>query len=249
MSTNADEPAIIIESVSIEKTTEAAKQSNTLLERVRAWDVSDPAEFQGLQCFLRDRVAPARKFIVELYKSQLARIRDLKADLESKRDALLGPIVEAERIGTKKCVDWRAEEQRQVDEENRKAREAAKKKAEDEALKLAERLTEQGRPEAAEKMLTAAANGTLSVAMPAPIVAAPARVAGVTFPTSWSAEVVDKAALVKYVAANCDAVPALLAYLNANGPALNKVAQSQHEALAIPGVIATSSTGMSKRTV
>jgi len=77
------------------------------------------------------------------------------------------------------------------------------------------------------------------------IVVAPAlaKVSGVSTRTDWRAEVVDKLALIRYVAAH----PEWTNLLEANEPALSGLARSQRSALAIPGVRAIEVQGRSVR--
>ena len=57
-------------------------------------------------------------------------------------------------------------------------------------------------------------------------------VAGVSKRTTWAAAVYDKLALIRYVAEH----PEWVSLLDPNMPALNRLATTQREALAIPGV-------------
>jgi len=68
-------------------------------------------------------------------------------------------------------------------------------------------------------------------------------VSGISSRENWSAQVTDKAALVKAAAEN----PAYLAYLEPDMKSLNALARAQKNALAIPGVKAVNQAGLSVR--
>ena len=70
-----------------------------------------------------------------------------------------------------------------------------------------------------------------------------AKVEGVATTTRWRAEVTDLHALVRYVAEHKEWIGLIEAVM----PALNSMARSQREALAIPGVVAVKETSLAVR--
>ena len=148
-----------------------------------------------------------------------------KAALKAKADQYK-PVEEASQVINAKMKSWWRAEQARVAEEQRKADELAKKKAEDEALANAEMLEAAGMNEAAMEAVDA------PVVIERVDVKAPVKAVGARYALLYSAEVVDLLALVKAVAAGTQP----LAYLEANLPALNAAARTQKDAMRIDGV-------------
>jgi hypothetical protein len=148
-----------------------------------------------------------------------------KAAVKAKKDQY-APVEEAARLINDKMKAWWRAEQARVAEEQRKADEAARLKAEEEALKVAEALEAAGMAEAAEEAISA------PIVIERVEVAAPVKAAGARYAYTYSAEVVSLMVLVKAVAAGTQP----LAYLEANQVVLNQAARSQKEGLDIPGV-------------
>ena len=119
--------------------------------------------------------------------------------------------------------------QRRLAEEKRRADEAAARKIEeDRRLLEAEAAVANGVPEA-EALAVMDEPLQPVLAPPAPFVP---HVPGQAYVNTWSAELVDLKALIRYVASH----PELSNYLAANLPALNMAAKSQKGTLSIPGV-------------
>ena len=75
-----------------------------------------------------------------------------------------------------------------------------------------------------------------------------AEVKGVSTKSTWSAEVTDKAALIRHVAARLDSDPGIASLLDPAMPALNRLAVSQRAELRVGGVRAVEKRGISIRT-
>ena len=149
------------------------------------------------------------------------------------RGDLLKPLDEADRIVNGK-IDTYEEEQARLADEIRRAAEAEARKLEEER-RLMEAIEAEKDGDQAE------AEAILEEPIETPTIQVQtetAKVDGVSQRTSWSAEVTDKAALIRYVASN----PEWINLLEPSMPALNGLARSHREALNIPGVKAVPKT-------
>ena len=172
----------------------------------------------------------------------------------TKREQLRGPFVEADKAYSRAMGLYEQEQERQRREAEAAAqRERARLEAEERARMAAEqvRLTKEAEDQRITEAAAAEARGDTETAkrlieapIAAPVVAprpvfvpvapAPARpaAAGVSFRDNWTAVVDDLPALVKAVAAGMAAIT----LLQANQTALNGMARSLKQAMAIPGV-------------
>jgi len=209
--------------------------SDELISRAEQIEVANPENAKVAGAMLTS-LAGRRKAIEE-ERFKITRPLD-----EAKKRAMewFKPAIEklqtAEAIVRRKLTGFLEEEERQ--------RKAAEAKAAEAARKEAERLAKRAETaEAKGKVEEAAVLRELADA-PAPVIAAPAtRVSGISSRENWSAQVTDKAALVKAAAEN----PAYLAYLEPDMKSLNALARAQKNALAIPGVKAVNQAGLSVR--
>ncbi len=138
------------------------------------------------------------------------------------------PLAEAENIVKPRIAGYLQEQERIRLAEQRRLEEEARKRAEEEALAAAVEAEQAGATEEEVQSVLAA---------PVPIVPVSApptfqKVQGISTRDNWSAEVIDKAALVRAAAANSS----LLALIEPNIPALNGMARSLKSAMNIPGV-------------
>ena len=147
-------------------------------------------------------------------------------------DDAIKPLQNARQIYKQKCIAWDQEQERIRQEAQRKAEEAARLRAEEEALAAALAAEQEGDKETAEA-----------------IIAEPVQVAPVIVPKTapaasrlsagrevWSAEVVNLMDLCKAIVAGKASINLILP----NQPALNKMASAMKSTLAIPGVRAVS---------
>ena len=142
---------------------------------------------------------------------------------------MLGPVVTAKQILSGSIGTWDvAQERRQYQEQLRLELEA-KKKAEDNAIKLALEVLDKG---ASEKQAIEIIDTPVA---PTKIEVAPAYTKAATVSTQeiWSAELTDVYELVKAAAVN---PVAYLHYLEVNTPALNAAARNQKNKFNVPGV-------------
>lgn len=161
-----------------------------------------------------------------------------KRDILAARDGLIAPLAEARTIYDRTANAYEVEERRKAQEKERELQEKARKQEEERKLQEAIRAEQAGDAVTAEAIMQEPV--TVPTVRVAPAVA---QVEGVSTRTTWSAEVHDLHALVRYVAAH----PEWIYLLEASMPNLNRLATSQHEALSIPGVRAVSQTVRSTR--
>lgn len=161
-----------------------------------------------------------------------------KKEILSARDGLIAPLSEARSVYDRKAQQYEAEERRKAEERERELQAQARKQEEERKLLEAIEAEESGRSGEAsaileEPVLTPAVRVTPAVA----------KVEGVSSRTTWSAEVHDLLALVRFVAAH----PEWIHLLEPSMPNLNRQAVSQREAMNLPGVRAISQTVTSAR--
>ena len=196
------------------------------VEAARSVEITDQASREAAAAFRADLKARDRK--AEDFFAPMKRNMDaLKKSILDGEKAVRGPIAEAVAILDPKIAAFEtrlleeaAAERALLEEENRKAEEERR-------LAEASVAVANGVPEA--EALEALDAPVVAFAAPAP--AAP-RPAGQSVAVTWSVEVTDKAALVRFVAAN----PQWLGLLDVAMPAANAAARAQKDALAIPGL-------------
>ena len=206
----------------------------------------DPALIQSAEEHLAlARSAPAIRTLEECERAaeRLRAIKVAARELEEVRLRITRPLLDAQRavnelfrgpqttLGEAEALLKRSILGFQDAEEAKgRAMEAAAAEAlRREREKLEEKATKAeaaGRFERADALRSSAA--TLPLAIPQPT----ARPAGLATRSTWRAEVIDKAVLVRYVAEH----PEWLSLIDANAAALNGLARAQKSALSIPGV-------------
>jgi hypothetical protein len=179
------------------------------------------------------------KEITELFERARKAADTAKKEILATRDGLIGPLAEARSLYERKALDYEDQERRKAEAEARRLQEIARKQEEDRILAEAEAAQNTGDVATAEAIISE----PVSVPM-VQVVPAVATVAGSGTRVTWSAEVFDFLAFVRHVAAH----PEHLALLEPNGPNLNRLAVSLHEALNLPGVRAVSKTAIASRT-
>src|SRR6185295_3580385 len=190
----------------------------------------------------------AGKEIEKLIKSSFEKPKEIafrhhKETVAAEKE-YLDPVQKALGIIESKCLSFKAEEDRKAREEAERLAAEARKLEEDRKLHEAAAAEAAGDKEAAEAILNEPV-APVSMTVESDV----AKVAGVGTRSTWSAEVHDLKALVKWVAARMDAEPAVLAYLQPGQVALNKIAQAQKKLMRIDGVVAKEKTSMSGRTL
>ncbi|MBN9460857.1 MAG: hypothetical protein J0H00_06475 [Burkholderiales bacterium] len=185
--------------------------------------------------------------LFEAAGEDLRQVKGIRRRLDDERVRLKAPILDAGRaiedffrrplamldeaaaVINRKMVAYKREQDRIALEAQRKA------EAEAEAIRQATRaeaaaLAEQGLAAEAEQM-TAIADLVIA---PRAAPAAP-RATGVHTRTTYSAEVVSLGELCEFVAANYKTNPAVLEYVAANLPVLNKMASALKASYSVPG--------------
>lgn len=180
----------------------------------------------------------AKKQIAEWFEPTRKAIQIAHKENLALRDGFIAPIDDACTAYDNSAGGFEREEERKAEDEQRRLQA--------EATRQEEERRRMDAIDAEERGDTAEAAAIMEEPIEAPVViVAPqvAKVAGVSTRKTWGAEVHDLLELVKYVAAH----PEWINLVEANGPALNKLAQSQHEALRIPGVRAVSTSTRATR--
>jgi hypothetical protein len=210
------------------------REVSPIVSRAREIKVTDKPSHEVAQEALV-ALARADKFIEGLYAGPKAILfkahRDMTAEEKSKRE----PIAEARRLIFAECDGYDARERARAEAEARRIAEEARQQAEERALQEAILAEQEGDKAAAEAILAEPVE--TPYVPPAPEIAMGKGVGG---QTRWSAEVIDKKALLEFVVAHYETSEHLVEPV---GPALNKLATAQKEALAktIPGVRAVKS--------
>lgn len=216
--------------------TDVRERALTWPEQARRAVVRDGETYSAAAELLKG-IKALRQEIADTFDPHIRRMHDAhKALLKEKAEAET-PLTEAERIIKDALVAFDREQERQRLETQRRLEAEARAQAEADALAKAAAMEREGQAygdgalvdDAAallEDVLTAPAPAVPLVQKATPVVA------GIAHRSTWSAEVVDLLALVRYVAAN----PQYLGLVLPNQPALNQQARSLKGAMRIPGV-------------
>ena len=213
------------------------KASLPVVVAARAMTVVD-APTHGLALMQMKNLKGAEKKVHERLDPLVAAANIAHKGLTKLLADLLRPLKDASAILEGRCQEYeRVERERALAETQRLMADARQREEERQILDAI------SADESGDKA-TAAAILEEQRALPVIVVApALAKVSGVSTRTDWRAEVVDKLALIRYVAAH----PEWTNLLEANEPALSGLARSQRSALAIPGVRAIEVQGRSVR--
>jgi hypothetical protein len=196
----------------------------------RAFEVTDVetdriAQERGRHCRLGE------KGIEDHFAKTKRALIDAKKAFDSSIAALTGPIAEARAIYFQKSDAFQAAERTKAEEESRRLQAIARKEEQERQLLSAIEAEASGDTLAAEAILQEEVVPPLVTVVPSI-----AKVEGVSSMTRWSAEVYDKLALDRYVAAH----PEWSSLTEPSLPNLNRLAVAQRQALSIPGVRAVS---------
>lgn len=171
----------------------------------------------------------AEKKVRERLDPLIASANAAHKGLTKLRADLLRPIERSVSILDGRCQEYERAERERALAEARRLEEEARKREEERQILDAIAAEQTG------DKVTAAAILDEKPVVPVIFVApALATIAGVWTRPNWRAEVNDKLALIRYVATH----PEWVHLVDANESALNGLAKSQREALAIPGVCA-----------
>lgn len=239
------EPALkLIESLETEETkrgsAEIHSNSLTILESAQSLIVIHDDDALVRAENLLKLAAKGEKAATDFMKPQKQKADEMKQILLDKEKELKAPYQRVRQLLDPAVIAYRTDQQRKRQEAERIAREAARKQAEEEALKKAVELEKEGFTKEANSVLAAppVVPRALPIA-PKPI----AKSSGVGIQERWSSEIIDLMTLVKAVAAG--KVP--LAALEPNMTYLNNQARMLKKDYAIPGSRATSNLGTNIR--
>jgi hypothetical protein len=214
-------------------TAAVTEQALTWPEKARALQIVDAAAYERASGTLLDIKALRREVDAAFDPIIADANRVHKTACEKKRQAE-APLVEAERIIKGALSVWATEQDRIRREEERRLQEEARRHEEVRRLEEAAALE---REAAATGDATLQAEAEAIIAAPVyapPVTVAPTtpKVAGIVHRETWSARVVNIAALIKFVAAH----PEHQNLLTPNTTALNQLARSMKSNLKIDGV-------------
>lgn len=202
-----------------------------MVQVAKSFIVQDQASHAAALDFLQ-QVARMEKLGKALFAESKDSLNKAGKALRAAEAKLILPCTEARRIITyEKIAPFEAEERRKAEAESCRLAEIARKQEEERLLADAIEAEQQGDKQAADQIL--------AETVTAPVVRVEPQIAtakGVTTATVWHAEVTDKLALIRYVAEH----PEWVNLLDPVMPALNSLARSQKDSLAIPGVKAVS---------
>lgn len=208
-----------------------------LLAQAEALTVTDAATLVAAGTFLR-ACATARKNVEDRLKPAVDAAHRAHKELTTLRSELQAPFDRARLVVEPRVVEYQRAEQARLDAERREAEARARKVAEDAQLAAALEAEQAGHDDAAEAIM---AEPAIVVAVPA----APApKAEGLVTRVTYSANVSDLQALVRYVAAN----PAHVGLLLPNTVALNGLARALKGTMSIPGVQVVTASSLSVRT-
>lgn len=218
--------------------TELRTEVLTWPDRARGLRIVDDATFEAAAGVLKAikglRQKIADTFDEPIKKAHAAHKAMLAAKAEHEK-----PLEEAESIIKRTMTSYRTEQERRAAEERARLEAEARRLEEERRLAEAEALEAAGEADMAMAVL--------SEPVVMPVVQAPAatpKVEGLSFATTYGAEVVDMAAFARFAAST----PSMLNLLMPNGPALNALARAQREAFNIPGCRLVKTTAPRSRT-
>lgn len=199
--------------------------------------ISDQQDYQGAAEFLRT-CKTMEKRVKDTFDEPVKKAHEAHKAITTVRAQLLDPISQAEKIVKRKMAGFVEEQERIAAEERRRAEAEARKAEEDRRLREAAELEARGDSAAAEEAISA----PIVVPVIVPETVKPLA-EGTSTRKKYRAEVVDPAALIRAVADG----KAMAGLVIPNQQALDKLADSMKETLAIPGVRVVSETIVSAR--
>jgi hypothetical protein len=214
-------------------------------EHVRGLAVTDAASYEAGAELLKGIKALRAELDATFDPIVSSAFRAHRTACEQKRKAE-APLSQAEATVKAALIRYDDEQERLRRAAQRRAEEEARRRDEDERLARAAELEREGN-EFGDPALVEEAEALISQP-PAPVAIAPVekatpKVSGQHFVTTWSAQVTDMAAFVKFIASR----PQFLNLLTVNQAALNAQARSLKEALQIPGVRAVPTKTLASR--
>jgi len=212
-----------------------AADAIALRDRVLAVSIATAAEYQGAADDLKAVKAKAKELDAER--------RAITSPMDEAKNWIMdwfrGPLdflTEAEKTLKRAMIAYQDEQDRKAREEEARPRELARKERE-KLERRAEKAEQGGHTEKAEELRTVAES------VPVPTVAAPTKAAGTSTRTIYSAEVVDKMALIRAVADGKAPDVVLVPDMKI----LNAQARTLKHALGYPGVNVVATKSLASR--
>lgn len=195
-------------------------------DRARAIVVSDDKALMFADDFLAD-IKALRREVDDTFDPIVKAAHEAHKTAVAQKRRHETPLAEAESIIKASILSYQQEVRRREAEDRRRLEAEARAREEERRLQEALDLEAAGDSAAAEEVIAA----PVEPVFVAPIRPAAPKIAA-QIRTTWSAEVTDLHALVKFVAAN----PGFVHLLDANMPSLNQYVRQVREACNIPGV-------------
>jgi len=214
-----------------------AREALAWPSRAAALVIATHEQYSRAGEFLR-AIKGLRNTIAETFRPHISRAHEAHRALVAEQKKAEAPLIDAETILKAKLVSYDEEQERIRRQEEARLRNLARQEEERRHLEQAAAM-EREAAATGDTQLQAEAEALLDTPIETPVVSvekATPKVAGLSYSERWSAVVTDKTKLVAYVAAN----PQYLNLVDANMPALNGLARSLKQAMAVPGVQATS---------
>ena len=208
------------------------KESTEIVVRVNEWKVINREQYEGLNTFMAN-VRKLKKEIKATFDPIVKKTKEAHTEACNQRKKHLDPVLKAEEIGNSKMIAYDTEEKRLIAEKEEKLRIAAEKeeKRKKDLLEArAKKAEEAGNLEKAEELR----EKKEEVVVEAPVLAEPEKPAGVSFKTTWYAEVIDKTKLP-------------IEFLMPDMVKLNQAATMYKGTHKIPGVEFKSKKGLARR--
>ncbi len=205
---------------------QVTQRALTMPEQARALRIADAVTYQHACDFLK-AIKALRAEITDTFDDHIRRAFEAHRALCAEKREAEAPLTEAERIVKAALVVWDDEQERIRKAEQARLEAEARQQEEARRLEEAQLLADCGEAAMADALLDEPIQTpAIAIAPTTP------KVSGIAYRETWSAEVVDLVALIKYCAAN----PAFAALLLPAMPALNAQARSLKGQLRIPGV-------------
>ena len=212
-----------------------------LVRQATAMAIADEAGFQRAGLMLRATKEFLRR-VEEVFGPIVKKAHETWREAIEQKKKIEAPALEAEQALKTGMGRWEETQRRLAQAAEAKAA-VERERLEDEArLAAAIEAEVRGDIEQATRVMTAP-TPPMPLIVPPAIAPPPPKAEGITFRTTYRAEVVDLKALVQAVAGG--QVP--LAYVEANQSALNQAARALKEELAVPGVRVIAERGATVR--
>ncbi len=164
-------------------------------------------------------IKAVRKQVKEVFKPMIDTAKATLKEVKDQFDRFDSPLAVCDKNVKANMGSYKAEQDRIAREELYRIESEARKKAEDERLREAERLEAQGKKEEAEKVVAA------PIVIPKPVPQPDVKTEKATFRKTWKGEVVDIGILVKAIADGNESID----FIQPNTTELNSFARDIKE--------------------